>query len=141
MRVRTVTTGCHLRVRTQQPLPLHPPMSTHTRTHTHTHTHTHTQLHIHIHTHTHTHHVIKGVEPGDIIVERSVRENADRYLFFGAVAHIRKVKSGPFHEHSRYLYDMSAVGDWKRVNSGLLKMFDAEVLFKVRLILSILAIL
>jgi serine/threonine-protein phosphatase 2A activator len=77
---------------------------------------------------------VQGLTPADIIVESSVRDNADQHLFFGAVAHIRVVKSGPFHEHSRYLYDMSAVPNWGKINSGLLKMFDAEVLFKVPVI-------
>ncbi len=40
------------------------------------------------------------------------------------------MKSGPFHEHSRYLFDMSSVADWSKVNKGLMKMFQAEVLHK-----------
>jgi serine/threonine-protein phosphatase 2A activator len=40
------------------------------------------------------------------------------------------VKTGPFYEHSPILYDISAVPTWQKVNSGLLKMFDAEVMLK-----------
>eukprot|EP00038_Savillea_parva_P027642 m.60807 g.60807 ORF g.60807 m.60807 type:complete len:362 (-) comp7977_c0_seq1:97-1182(-) len=72
--------------------------------------------------------------PADITSEAAVRDQADAYLFFAALSHIRTVKRGPFHEHSRYLYDMSAVPSWTKINSGLLKMFDAEVLFKVPVI-------
>ena len=37
------------------------------------------------------------------------------------------MKSGPFGEHSSTLYGISAVHEWKKVNSGLVKMFKAEV--------------
>lgn len=74
------------------------------------------------------------VTPADITVEASVRDYREQSLFFGAVAHIGVVKRGPFHEHSRFLYDMSAVTSWNKINSGLLKMFDAEVLYKIPVI-------
>jgi len=38
-----------------------------------------------------------------------------------------QVKTGPFGEHSSTLYGISAVREWKKVNSGLVKMFKAEV--------------
>lgn len=64
-----------------------------------------------------------------------------------------QMKTGPFFEHSRYLYDMSAVQEWKKVcvgqqnhvtgarsealpplrqqvNTGLIKMYKGEVLLK-----------
>ena len=55
------------------------------------------------------------------------------------------MKNGPFHEHSRYLYDISGVAEWGKVretvvsmkrsrkpqvNSGLIKMYKEEVLHK-----------
>ena len=41
-----------------------------------------------------------------------------------------QMKSGPFAEHSRYLYDISGVPEWTKVNSGLVKMYKEEVLHK-----------
>lgn len=38
-----------------------------------------------------------------------------------------KVKSGPFAEHSNQLYNISGVPSWSKVNSGLIKMYKAEV--------------
>ena len=55
---------------------------------------------------------------------------ADENLLFACTRFIFEVKTGPFHEHSRYLYDMSAVPDWRKMHAGLTKMFKAEVLFK-----------
>ena len=38
-----------------------------------------------------------------------------------------KVKTGPFFEHSNTLWGISSVPTWTKVNSGLLKMYKAEV--------------
>jgi len=50
--------------------------------------------------------------------------------FFACLAYIHKVKSGPFHEHSNQLWNISGVPMWSKVYSGLLKMYRAEVLCK-----------
>eukprot|EP00040_Diaphanoeca_grandis_P023383 m.127148 g.127148 ORF g.127148 m.127148 type:complete len:349 (+) comp29251_c0_seq2:189-1235(+) len=73
----------------------------------------------------------EDVNPNAITDESACTRLSDDYLFFGAVHHIRKVKSGPFFEHSPYLYDISAVAEWTKVNKGLRKMFDNEVLYKL----------
>lgn len=41
-----------------------------------------------------------------------------------------KVKKGPFNEHSPILYSITGVAEWQKVNSGMFKMFTAEVLMK-----------
>ncbi|RUS84631.1 hypothetical protein EGW08_007603 [Elysia chlorotica] len=52
------------------------------------------------------------------------------YLFLAAIKYINMVKTGPFAEHSNQLWGISGVPGWKKVNSGLIKMYKAEVLGK-----------
>ncbi|KAI8070013.1 hypothetical protein BC940DRAFT_325716 [Gongronella butleri] len=56
---------------------------------------------------------------------------APEYMYFRCIQYIGEVKRGPFHEHSPMLFDISAVISWKKVNSGMTKMYIAEVLKKV----------
>ncbi|KAF8725239.1 hypothetical protein AX14_008211 [Amanita brunnescens Koide BX004] len=52
-------------------------------------------------------------------------------LYFISIMRIHKVKYGPFHEHSSQLYSIATgVPNWAKVNSGLFKMYEAEVLGK-----------
>ncbi|TIA73772.1 hypothetical protein E3P89_00999 [Wallemia ichthyophaga] len=52
-------------------------------------------------------------------------------LYARAVSNIHQFKSGPWHEHSPQLYSIAhTVPNWFKVNKGLFKMFDAEVLKK-----------
>ncbi|KAF9034493.1 Phosphotyrosyl phosphatase activator [Hymenopellis radicata] len=52
-------------------------------------------------------------------------------LYFMAIERIREVKRGPFHEHSSQLYSIAVgVPNWGKVNKGLFKMYEAEVLGK-----------
>lgn len=52
-------------------------------------------------------------------------------LYINAIAFIKKIKIGPFNEHSPILYDIhNSVFLWKKVLSGLIKMYDVEVLGK-----------
>lgn len=41
------------------------------------------------------------------------------------------MKIGPFAEHSNQLWNVSAVSTWSKVNSGLIKMYKAEVIMIV----------
>ncbi|KAF3917850.1 hypothetical protein ABW20_dc0106206 [Dactylellina cionopaga] len=69
--------------------------------------------------------------PGSIVEESTVTRERKRNMYFGAVGFIRDVKKGPFWEHSPYLYDISgAIGGWKKINHGMMKMYAAEVLGK-----------
>ncbi|KAK3088570.1 hypothetical protein FSP39_020725 [Pinctada imbricata] len=64
-------------------------------------------------------------------VKPDVFENYDKdYLFLGCIKYINQVKTGPFHEHSNQLWNISGVQMWAKVNSGLIKMYKAEVLAK-----------
>ncbi|KAF5364411.1 hypothetical protein D9758_010690 [Tetrapyrgos nigripes] len=52
-------------------------------------------------------------------------------LYFMSIMRILEVKKGPFHEHSSQLYSIAVgVPNWGKVNSGLFKMYQAEVLGK-----------
>ncbi|KAF5359497.1 hypothetical protein D9756_002901 [Leucocoprinus leucothites] len=52
-------------------------------------------------------------------------------LYFLAIMRIHDVKRGPFFEHSSQLYSIATgVPNWTKVNSGLFKMYRAEVLGK-----------
>ncbi|EGF98486.1 uncharacterized protein MELLADRAFT_95657 [Melampsora larici-populina 98AG31] len=54
-------------------------------------------------------------------------------LFFSAIQHIRKLKKGPFFEHSPILYNVGiTVKHWTKVHHGMIKMWKGEVLSKVQ---------
>ena len=57
-------------------------------------------------------------------------EMAHEYIFFDCIDSIHKSKTGPFPEHSNTLWGISAVGEWKKISSGLLKLYRDEVLSK-----------
>jgi hypothetical protein len=60
-----------------------------------------------------------------------LNEFSSEYLYFDGVKFIKKIKSSaPFAETSPMLNDISAIHDWARVCSGLMKLFQGEVLFK-----------
>lgn len=70
-------------------------------------------------------------KPGDVVTGQVVERERVRNLYFGAVGFIYDVKTGPFWEHSPILYDISGVqGGWGKINKGMLKMYNAEVLGK-----------
>uniref|UniRef100_A0A0B7BU89 Serine/threonine-protein phosphatase 2A activator n=1 Tax=Arion vulgaris TaxID=1028688 RepID=A0A0B7BU89_9EUPU len=56
------------------------------------------------------------------------------YIFLSAIKFINQVKTGPFAEHSNQLWGISGVPAWSKVNSGLVKMYRAEVLSKFPII-------
>lgn len=56
---------------------------------------------------------------------------ADEYLYLGCIQFLMKMKSGgALAEHSPLLNDISQVPTWRKVNQGLFKMYDKEVLGK-----------
>lgn len=54
----------------------------------------------------------------------------DGFMYFGMIAWILENKTGPFHEHSNMLYNISGVEHWAKIYGGMVKMFAAEVLAK-----------
>ncbi|KAJ0285090.1 hypothetical protein Brms1b_001531 [Colletotrichum noveboracense] len=68
---------------------------------------------------------------GDIVKAAVVEEQRTENMYFSAVGFINDVKKGPFWEHSPILFDVSGVqAGWGKINKGMLKMFNAEVLQK-----------
>ena len=55
---------------------------------------------------------------------------APRFLFHAAILFIHEAKKGPFAEHSNQLWNISGVEEWSKINRGLLKMYQDEVMDK-----------
>ncbi|KAJ4299313.1 Serine/threonine-protein phosphatase 2A activator 1 [Kalmusia sp. IMI 367209] len=69
--------------------------------------------------------------PGDVAKANAVERERSRNMYFSAIGFIYDVKKGPFWEHSPILFDVSGVkAGWAKINKGMLKMYNAEVLSK-----------
>jgi serine/threonine-protein phosphatase 2A activator len=73
-----------------------------------------------------------SIRPIDILkFSPEVSAASSDYLFLSSVEHINRLKRGPFNEHSPILYNIATtVPNWGKVNTGLMKMYQAEVLEK-----------
>ncbi|KAI9896604.1 hypothetical protein N3K66_008776 [Trichothecium roseum] len=70
-------------------------------------------------------------QPKDVTNSLVVEDNRPTNMYFSAIGFINDVKKGPFWEHSPILYDVSGIRDgWGKINKGMIKMFNAEVLSK-----------
>lgn len=75
--------------------------------------------------------VERAPKPGDVVKPEAVERLRETNMYFSAVGFINDVKKGPFWEHSPILYDISGIKDgWGKINKGMIKMFNAEVLSK-----------
>ncbi|CAK7241152.1 MAG: Serine/threonine-protein phosphatase 2A activator 1 [Sporothrix thermara] len=73
----------------------------------------------------------RAPKPADIVKPATVAVQRQLNLYFSAVGFINDVKTGPFWEHSPILFDVSGIKDgWGKINKGMIKMFNAEVLSK-----------
>jgi len=72
------------------------------------------------------------IKPKSIHDSDIVNSSADEYLYFGCIKFIKEMKKGPFGEHSPILNDISHVPHqlWSKVNSGMIKMYQLQVLNK-----------
>ena len=69
--------------------------------------------------------------PSAIHNDYTLRSQGDTFLFFACIRFIKELKKGvPFFESSPMLNDISHLASWTKVASGLLKMFEGEVLKK-----------
>eukprot|EP00029_Vermamoeba_vermiformis_P005788 TRINITY_DN2105_c0_g1_i1.p1 TRINITY_DN2105_c0_g1~~TRINITY_DN2105_c0_g1_i1.p1 ORF type:complete len:339 (-),score=36.34 TRINITY_DN2105_c0_g1_i1:87-1103(-) len=67
----------------------------------------------------------KSVRSRDI-----VEAHSDNYMYLACIKFIYDVKSGAFAENSPILDSIAEVPMWEKVNQGMLKMYNAEVLGK-----------
>ncbi|KAF9461796.1 Phosphotyrosyl phosphatase activator [Collybia nuda] len=68
----------------------------------------------------------KSIHDADIIEEYS-----KYYIYFACIKFINSIKTASLRWHSPMLDDISAVKTWDKVNSGMIKMYLAEVLNKL----------
>ncbi|KAJ3700466.1 hypothetical protein LUZ61_004171 [Rhynchospora tenuis] len=73
----------------------------------------------------------KYMKPKSIHNPDILENFSHEYMYLACVSFVKKAKKGVFAEHSPMLDDISGVAQWSKVNSGLLKMYKAEVLEKV----------
>ncbi|MBA0566087.1 hypothetical protein Golob_010936 [Gossypium lobatum] len=73
----------------------------------------------------------KYMKPKSIHNDDILDNFSSEYMYLSCIQFVKKVKKGPFAEHSPLLNDISGVPNWKKVNTGMLKMYKAEVLEKV----------
>ena len=71
-----------------------------------------------------------SILPCHLVEQETVIRYSNDYMFFGCIKYINETKTGPFAEHSNTLWNISSVPYWSKVNTGLMKMYKAEVLSK-----------
>ncbi|EPQ50785.1 Phosphotyrosyl phosphatase activator [Gloeophyllum trabeum ATCC 11539] len=76
----------------------------------------------------------KYIRPKAIHDPEIVEEYSKHYMYFACIQFINSVKSASLRWHSPMLDDISAVKTWDKVNSGMIKMYQAEVLGKLPVI-------
>lgn len=80
----------------------------------------------------------KEIRTDDVEKKDLVEKLAPKYLYFDALKYIFKIKMAPFHVSSQMLYDISGVETWEKICSGLLKMYQAEIIQKKQILQHIL---
>jgi hypothetical protein len=71
-------------------------------------------------------------EPSTIHNRQALEAHRSTYLYFGCIHFIQEIKPNvPFFESSPMLNDISSLGNWTKVSSGLLRLYEGEVLDKL----------
>lgn len=69
--------------------------------------------------------------PTSIHDESALKRDSDNLMYFGCIQFIKSLKKGvPFFESSPMLNDISNLPNWSKVATGLLRLFEGEVLSK-----------
>ncbi|CAE7105473.1 unnamed protein product [Rhizoctonia solani] len=71
------------------------------------------------------------LRPKSIHNAEVIEEFSQHYMYFACIQFINSVKTASLRWHSPMLDDISGVKTWDKVNSGMIKMFNAEVLGKL----------
>ncbi|XP_055837382.1 serine/threonine-protein phosphatase 2A activator [Episyrphus balteatus] len=69
-------------------------------------------------------------DPSKFLDQNIIDDYKDSYMFISCIDYISQVKTGHFAEHSNQLWSISAVPSWIKINSGLVKMYQKEILSK-----------
>ncbi|KAK9862236.1 hypothetical protein WJX84_001271 [Apatococcus fuscideae] len=72
------------------------------------------------------------IRPGSMHVPDLLSKSLqDDFLYLSCVGFVLQVKKGPLAETSPMINDISGVATWSKVNQGMVKMYQAEVLSKL----------
>ncbi|CAM9611375.1 unnamed protein product [Chrysoparadoxa australica] len=75
--------------------------------------------------------VTDDMPPNAVHDDNLLELNKANYLYFDAVHFVKELKTGaPFGECCPMLNDISALPNWKKVNLGMVKLYEGEVLSK-----------
>lgn len=73
--------------------------------------------------------------PASIRDKSSLERFSDTFLYFGCIRFIKSIKINvPFFESSPMLDDISHIKTWAKVSTGLLRLFEGEVLNKLQVV-------
>jgi serine/threonine-protein phosphatase 2A activator len=70
------------------------------------------------------------IEPVKFVEPETIEEYRKEYIFISCIDYIQQVKTGHMAEHSNQLWSISAVPSWTKICTGLIKMYQKEVLSK-----------
>ncbi|XP_062551514.1 serine/threonine-protein phosphatase 2A activator isoform X2 [Armigeres subalbatus] len=70
------------------------------------------------------------IEPAQFVEDNIIDVYRKEFMFVGCIDYIRQVKTGHFAEHSNQLWSISAVPSWAKISTGLIKMYQKEVMSK-----------
>mmetsp|Transcript_22943 Transcript_22943/g.35324 ORF Transcript_22943/g.35324 Transcript_22943/m.35324 type:complete len:418 (-) Transcript_22943:29-1282(-) len=75
---------------------------------------------------------VEGFNPRSIHNNSTLEDYHEAYMYFGCIRYIKSLKKGaPFQETSPMLNDISMIESWSKVSSGLLRLYEGEVLGKL----------
>ncbi|KAH8267523.1 hypothetical protein KR018_012481, partial [Drosophila ironensis] len=69
-------------------------------------------------------------DPSKFVDEQIIADFKEHFMFISCIDYICKVKTGHFGEHSNQLWSITDVPSWVKINAGLVKMYQKEILSK-----------